>query len=46
QTYHLTDTNSVLNYKDSPLDATKSELEEMMKVDKHILTLKQIRNED
>ena len=46
QTYHLTDTNGVLNYKDSPLDATKSELEEMMKVDKHILTLKQIRNED
>lgn len=45
-TYHLTDTRGILGLKESPLDVTKVELEDMMKNDKHNLTLKDLKSED
>ncbi len=45
-TYHITDTRGKLGFKDSPLDVSKDDLEDIMQHDKHLITLKDIRNED
>ncbi|MFQ3843316.1 hypothetical protein AABD41_01555 [Staphylococcus pseudoxylosus] len=45
-TYHLTDTRGVLGIKESPLDVTKEELENIMRNDKHKLTIKDLKGED
>ncbi|MDG4943940.1 hypothetical protein [Staphylococcus agnetis] len=42
RTYHLTDTCGRLGLKQSPLDISKEELEQMMKVDKHLITMKDL----
>lgn len=45
-TYHLTDTRGLLGLKESPLDISKDELEDMMEHDKHLLTLKELESGD
>ncbi|MEJ7218428.1 hypothetical protein [Staphylococcus gallinarum] len=45
-TYHLTDTRGVLGIKESPLDVSQHELEDIMKNDKHKLTIKDLKGED
>lgn len=45
RTYHLTDTHGMLGLKESPLDVTKEELEQIMKQDKHLITLKDMEEE-